>query len=147
MSIMEEFENYRRYRGKCRSAAEEACACDPSLTIVRGHYKCPKWGLQQHWWTVGKDGSIYDPTKAQFPSNGLGEYIPFDGMAHCDECGKIVSEEDATIGGNGRYAFCSYHCFGKFIMPDNHRPITFEPISDNGNEDTRKIPTKRCSNE
>lgn len=147
MTITEELKNYRKYRGKCKSAAEKACACDPSLTIVRGHYICLMWGKQQHWWTVRKDGSINDPTKDQFPSGGFGEYVPFDGTVYCDECGKIVPEDDATLGGNGRYAFCSYRCFGKFIMPDGRKTITFESINDDSSEDARNIPTERCRDE
>lgn len=114
---MKDLDNYREYRGNCRSAAEEACKADPDLRIVRGHYICPAWGEQQHWWTVRNDGSIYDPTRGQFPSNGFGDYVPFDGTVHCDECGGVVTEEDATIGGNGRYAFCSNRCHSRFTLP------------------------------
>jgi len=39
-------------------------------------------------WTTQEDGSVYDPTKLQFPSEGFGEYVPFDGTVTCSECGR-----------------------------------------------------------
>lgn len=106
--------DYELYRGKCREMSEQAVKDDPSLVLVRGHYFCPIWGTsEQHWWTVRPDGSIYDPTSNQFPSKGFGIYTPFDGSCECSECGKLVLEEDAHF--EGRYAFCSYTCHGKFV--------------------------------
>ena len=71
---------YQAFRGKCKEYAEAACASDPSLRLVRGHYFCPIWNRDEpHWWTQRPDGTIYDPTKEQFPSAGLGVYTEFDG--------------------------------------------------------------------
>lgn len=100
--------DYMKYRGKCKQFVEEAVKVDPCLTVVRGHYECPIWGLQPHWWCVRTDGSVFDPTVGQFPSRGLGEYIPFNGMVTCETCGKEVVEDHAYIMGN--YACCSYSC-------------------------------------
>jgi hypothetical protein len=108
-------ECYAKYRGKCRSMSEAAVAADPTLRLVRGHYFCPIYGQQAHWWTVRPDGTIYDPTALQFPSNGHGEYVEFDGWHDCAECGKKIREEDAAIGGNGHYAFCSGKCYARFV--------------------------------
>lgn len=105
--------NYKLYRGKCKEFSEKAVAEDPTLTLVRGHYYCPHWGEQPHWWTVRPDGTIHDPTKLQFPSEGKGLYVPFNGMVSCSECGKEVKEEEASIEGN--YAFCSSGCYGRFV--------------------------------
>ncbi len=106
--------DYRQYRGKCKELVDAACAADTTLTAVRGHYFCPLWNSnEQHWWCVQKDGTIYDPSKAQFPSNGNGIYTPFDGFVECSECGKVVLEEDA--GFHGRYAFCSTACNMRFV--------------------------------
>lgn len=102
-------------RGKCKEMAEALVTSDPSLRLVRGHYYCSAWGEQAHWWCEDKDGKVIDPTAAQFPSNGTGEYIEFDGMCECAECGESVEESKASFGGNGRYAFCSYTCEGRFI--------------------------------
>jgi len=99
---------YSKYRGQCKKIVDELCHKDPSLTPVRGYYICWAWGKQQHWWAVDKDGRIVDPTIDQFPKPHIGEYIPFDGYVHCDECGRRVKEEYAYI--NGRYAYCSYKC-------------------------------------
>lgn len=107
-------DDYEKYRGKCRELSEAEIAKDSSLTLVRGHYFCPIWNsLEQHWWTVDKDGKINDPSRLQFPSKGFGIYEPFDGNVECAECGKVVKEEDASI--DGRYTFCSYKCHGRFV--------------------------------
>jgi len=107
-------EGYPLYRGKCKEYSEAACAADPTLTLVRGHYFCPIWNTDEpHWWTVKPDGSIYDPTREQFPSKGHGIYTPFDGSVECAECGERVPEQEASL--DGRYAFCSYTCHGRFV--------------------------------
>lgn len=107
-------EDYTKFRGRCQELSSKACEEDPSLTLVRGHYYCLIWGTREpHWWTVRGDGSIHDPTKAQFPSNGSGVYEPFDGIIPCSNCGKDVLEEDASFDSN--YAFCSDLCHGRFI--------------------------------
>lgn len=93
--------------------AEAAVAADLTLTLVRGFYYCPVWGKQEHWWTIRSDGSVFDPTARQFPSKGMGDYVPFDGLVQCAECGKQMREQDASF--DGRYPFCSYQCHGRFV--------------------------------
>jgi len=104
---------YQMYRGRCKAYSEAAVAKDPTLTLVRGHYYCPYWGEQPHWWTVRSDGTVYDPTAEQFPSKGSGEYVPFDGRVNCSACGKEMKEEDGSYESN--YVFCSYECHGRFV--------------------------------
>jgi hypothetical protein len=106
-------EDYKRFRGKCREFCEAEIVKDPTLTLVRGHYFCPFWGEQAHWWLTRQDGTIFDPTKAQFPSNGAGAYLPFSGTVECASCGKEMREEDAEF--ESGYAFCSYLCHGRFV--------------------------------
>lgn len=101
-------------RGKCKEMAEAAVKADPSLTLVRGHYHCPIWGKQAHWWAKRADGSIVDPSVAQFPSGGIGEYEPFVGEVECDNCGKPMTEDTAWRL-EGKYAYCSYTCYGEFV--------------------------------
>lgn len=105
--------NYLKYRGKCKEMSEALIVEDPSLTLVRGHYYCPFWGEQPHWWTKKPDGTVIDPTKDQFPSKGNGSYIEFNGLLKCSNCDKEMKEGDADIQGN--YAFCSYKCYGQFV--------------------------------
>jgi hypothetical protein len=101
--------DYTKYRGKCKTFCEKAIGKDPTLTLVRGYYFCPIWNKEdQHWWTVKKDGSIYDPTKDQFPSKGHGIYREFDGTAPCEQCGKILNENEFQYMGN--YITCSTKC-------------------------------------
>lgn len=106
-------DDYDKYRGKCQEMSEAAVKADPTLTLVRGHYYCPFWGQQAHWWTVRRDGTIYDPTKDQFPSKGMGDYEPFDGTVECANCGKKVQESEARF--YSRYAFCSSRCNSEFV--------------------------------
>jgi hypothetical protein len=106
--------DYLTYRGKCKEMSEAAVAADATLTLVCGHYHCPTWGQQEHWWTVRADGTVYDPTAAQFPSRGLGVYVPWDGTHECAECGKSMTTEEVGSA-EGRYAFCSSRCHGRFV--------------------------------
>lgn len=106
--------DYQKYRGKCKEMSEAAVAEDPTLRLVRGHYYCPIWGEQPHWWTVRPDGTVVDPTAAQFPSKGTGEYVEFDGNITCELCQKVVREEDAYIVEH--HAYCSSVCYGRDVF-------------------------------
>lgn len=105
--------DYIQFRGKCKELCEAAINDDPTLTLVRGHYVCPFWGEQAHFWTVRADGTVFDPSCRQFPSNGHGIYIPFSGKVNCAECGKELLESEASF--DSRYAFCSGECHGRFV--------------------------------
>ena len=108
-----EMSDYLKYRGKCKELSSYLVDKDPTLTLVRGHYCCPYWGKQPHWWVVKSDGTIIDPTAKQFPSKGSGEYIAFNGVVSCSECGIEKLEDEMRFESN--YAFCSYGCHGKFV--------------------------------
>ncbi|MFN8758830.1 MAG: hypothetical protein ACK5XA_08480 [Tagaea sp.] len=106
--------DYLTFRGQCKPLAEAAVAADPTLTLVRGHYYCPLWNREeQHWWTVRRDGSIYDPSRRQFPSAGMGDYTPFNGIVACSNCG--TEKPEAAMNFESRYAFCCYACHGQFV--------------------------------
>ena len=106
---MNEQSDYLKYRGKCKELCDAAILADPSLTLVRGHYFDPIWNTEEeHWWTIKKDGTIYDPSVKQFPSKGAGIYTEFDGTVICAECGKTMREEDMQL--QGRYPVCSGRC-------------------------------------
>ena len=112
--LKERAENYAKYRGKCYEYARKEQRKNPFLRLVRGHYICPIWGKQAHWWCEDvSTNKIVDPTKLQFPSGGLGEYIEYDGTCVCAECGRLVQEKDVTVLGN--YGFCSGYCAGAFV--------------------------------
>jgi hypothetical protein len=113
LQIEQEEANYLKYRGKCKEMSEAAVAADSTLILVRGHYHCPIWGEQPHWWAKRQDGTVVDPTKDQFPSKGIGEYVEFNGRVQCSECGKDMAEEEASYESN--YCFCSYECHGRFV--------------------------------
>ena len=106
--------DYLEFRGRCKELSEAAVSANPELTLVRGHYDCPIWGLQPHWWTVRKDGTVHDPSKRQFPSKGIGEYIPFSGIIECANCGKPMMEDEVGSA-EGNYAFCSGECHMRFV--------------------------------
>ena len=105
--------DYKTYRGKCKEMVDELCEQDPTLTPVRGHYICWSWGEQAHWWAVKPDGTIVDPSVKQFPKPHIGEYIPFDGIIPCSQCGTEVHEDVTTFYGN--YGFCSSQCCMRFV--------------------------------
>lgn len=108
--------DYLKYRGKCKEMCEEAVKKDPSLTMVRGHYYDPLWNREEpHWWTVRKDGTIFDPSARQFPTKGMGEYTPFSGICTCVECGKEFPEEQLVVMGNGNYTCCSNLCAARLV--------------------------------
>ena len=105
--------DYEKYRGKCKEMSEALVEADATLTLVRGHYDCPLWGKQPHWWVKDQNGKIIDPTVKQFPSKGTGEYVEFNGFVECAQCGKVTEEANASFDSN--YAFCSGPCYGKFV--------------------------------
>lgn len=112
---MTEQSDYLRFRGRCKELVDAAIQSDPTLTAVRGFYFCPVWGKRdQHWWAVKPDGTIVDPSALQFPSRGYGIYEPFDGVVECAQCGEEMNE-DAAWRLEGRYAYCSYTCYGRFV--------------------------------
>jgi hypothetical protein len=71
-------ENVKDPLGTCAEHTQAMAQRFPELTRVRGHYLCLIWGKREHWWLVCQDGSIVDPTVAQFPSGRLGTYILWD---------------------------------------------------------------------
>ena len=110
----QEQNDYLKYRGKCKEMSEALIEQNPKLKLIRGHYHYLNGGhIDQHWWCVDEDGKIIDPTCRQFPCKGLGEYIEFNGVITCSQCGIKVKEERATFYSN--YAYCSYECNGKHI--------------------------------
>lgn len=105
---------YLKYRGRCKDLAESLCTKNKSLTLVRGYYYCPIWGVEsQHWWCKDVDGNIVDPSAEQFPSEGAGKYTEFNGVVVCPECGKHLPDENAKFYSS--FAFCSSACIWKFL--------------------------------
>lgn len=106
--------DYEKYRGKCKEMSEDLIKERPELTLVRGHYHSLNGGyVDQHWWTKDKEGNIVDPTKKQFPCKGMGDYVEFNGIISCEECGKEVKEEEASFA--GRFPVCSSKCHSELI--------------------------------
>lgn len=114
MNMIEINNDYTKYRGKCKEMSEALVQQNPELRLVRGFYDCPVWGEQQHWWCEDSDGKNVDPTKNQFPSKGIGMYREFDGMVSCSNCGTEMHEHEVVCA-DGRYAFCSGKCYGRFV--------------------------------
>lgn len=97
-------------RGKCEDLSKAACDADPTLRLVRGWYFDPDWGRQEHWWTVRQDGTIHDPTAAQFPHGGIAAlYEEYQGIFPCYGCGTEISESDQYMG------CCSGECYGRMV--------------------------------
>lgn len=99
-------ENVAETYGRCAEMTLAMVTQFPELRRVRGHYHCRFWGAREHWWCVAPDGKIIDPTAAQFPSKGHGEYIEHiegspEPTGKCPDCGGY------TYKGN---TFCSPEC-------------------------------------
>lgn len=106
--------NYRAFRGRCKELSEAAQQQDPTLRLVRGHYFCPVWNTEEaHWWCEREDGTVVDPSAAQFPSQGMGTYTEFSGYVSCEECGKDLPEDQAIAA--GRFPVCSSRCYGALV--------------------------------
>ena len=99
--------NVKDTRGTCREVTARMAAAFPELTRVRGHYYCWVWGERAHWWLTTPDDRIIDPTAAQFPSKGNGEYVPWlegqpEPTGRCANCGN-----DCFNGDTCCTEFCS----------------------------------------
>ena len=87
--------------GLCESTTKQMRDAFPATLVrVRGHYDCPFWGKREHWWCTDPFGNIIDPTKAQFPSNGFGDYIPWvegapEPKGKCVNCGAYVFDTNS----------------------------------------------------
>ena len=107
--------DYIKYRGRCKEFCDELIESNPDLRLVRGYYYEPLWDREEeHWWCVDINNEIHDPTKKQYPSGGIKEfYREFDGTLECEECKKIITEDQ--IVSIGRYAVCSNLCAHKLV--------------------------------
>lgn len=105
--------------GWCKQLSELAIACDPTLTLVRGWYHDPVQGSREHWWTTRPDGTIHDPSSAQFGTPGVAFlYEEFDGTVECEQCGRDMTEAEAlelsaTFGSS--LPVCSERCFRRMV--------------------------------
>ena len=64
---------------------------------------------------VAADGTIVDPTAAQFPHGGIAAfYAEFDGWGVCEECGHDVHEDD-MYRCEAPMMICSAYCYGLMI--------------------------------
>lgn len=98
--------------GKCEEYTQKMNDVFPELERVRGHYFCPIWGKREHWWLISSRGKIVDPTKNQFPSKGIGEYVQLDESmpeptGKCPNCGEYVYENNY---------FCCDNCEGTYMV-------------------------------
>jgi len=92
--------------GLCAAITATMAEEFPELRRVRGHYHCPMWGRRAHWWLVAPDGRVVDPTVAQFPSRGTGEYEPWPEGAP-EPTGKCLNCGEYTYGGRSA---CTDEC-------------------------------------
>jgi len=96
-------------RGHCAQRTLDMVAAFPELTRVRGHVGKVSPDTE-HWWCVAPDGTIIDPTAAQFRIGSV--YIPF----------RESEEEPAGVcvncGGyrfNGLDSVCSAECQREYL--------------------------------
>lgn len=84
------------FRRDCAQKTLEMVTENPKLKRIRGHYYCPLSNQKHpHWWLKDKSNNIIDPTKNQFLSHGVGDYIEWDEFKEeptgkCINCGEYT---------------------------------------------------------
>lgn len=78
--------------GKCVEVTMAMVMTFPELNRVRGHFIEPSGKEWPHWWCVAEDGTIVDPTRAQFPEDWPDHYVPWvegsqEPTGRCPNCG------------------------------------------------------------
>lgn len=99
--------DYLVFRGKCKKACEALKQVLPELKLVRGYVILGDGTEEPHWWLKSPEGTVVDPTEAQFNSP-IAIYTEFNGSIRCEQCGEVIPEKDA-IEVNNR-AVCSGKC-------------------------------------
>lgn len=80
--------------GLCEFVSRRMVEQFPDLRLARGHFA--PWGEQRrypHWWCVAVDGTVVDPTAAQFDGVGPGDYVEHGGpepTGKCLHCGEYT---------------------------------------------------------
>lgn len=99
-------------RNQCSRWTSELVAQFPELTRTRGHVVYPDGRRIEHWWTVATDGSIVDPTVAQFKPGFTYEPLPADALepiGKCLWCGSYVWPPRITRDA------CSDECYDSLV--------------------------------
>jgi len=107
-------ENVEEAYGTCKEVTRQMAEDFPELARVRGHYYDWAWGERAHWWLT-LDGKIIDPTAAQFPSKGKGEYVPWEEGAPeptgmCPNCGDPCYDGQTCCSESCANAYVAYCC-------------------------------------
>jgi hypothetical protein len=113
--------------GKCREAVAEMRAAFPELREVRGHVWCT-WGQRGHVWCAAPDGTVVDPTAAQFPPP-IFEYDEWKPgsevrVGTCMECGNAIYEACESLDDEPpRREFCDARCYDNYAAYLNGAPL------------------------
>lgn len=95
-------------KNKCTKYSKEMAEIFPELRATSGWIVSKAGGKTEHWWTVDKDGNIYDPTVKQFSFevSHYEEYLGPHPIGKCANCGDWVFETNSFCGGGA----CSEDC-------------------------------------
>lgn len=102
--------------GRCKEAVAELLEEFPELTEVKGH-TYGQFGKRAHRWAVTEDGTIVDPTRAQYP--GHIDYEAFEPgtlvqVGVCMDCGAPLEVEvfdlDGEMPSHPNHPFCDDRC-------------------------------------
>ena len=103
--------------GECDHYTRVMQEAFPELRRARGFYYCFIWGERQHWWLVDPNGSIVDPTAAQFPSRGTCAYreLSDEEVEREVPIGKCANCGEPTYRHGYSSDFCSENCGISYI--------------------------------
>jgi len=108
--------------GLCYHVSHKMAQAFPELVLTRGHVTmpCPDRGTKRwpHWWLVAPDGSIVDPTAAQFPGTTAADYEaePMDAAeptGKCLECGEYTYNGDTFCSAAHERSYMAYIMEGR----------------------------------
>lgn len=103
----------------CQGATAKMVEAFPELKRVPGHVYTVHFGRRAHWWCETPDGSVVDPTAAQFEDAFMLEYHPFEPgqevrVGRCMNCGDDIDAVVQELGKQpeGLYSttFCDKEC-------------------------------------
>lgn len=105
-------------RGFCNMFSHRLQREFPHLRVARGIYRTLAGYGEPHWWTVDVDGTVVDPTAAQFLCKGEGTYeeLTQEEIEEQFPCGKCANCGDDIYKADNAPSdmICSAECWSSY---------------------------------